>query len=61
MSSASSSALLAASSMNLELPGQAIQESSTDRRSDVDGKQARIAELLTQVECDASTRRTWPG
>jgi Xaa-Pro aminopeptidase len=38
--------------MNLELPGQAIQENSSDRRIDVDAKQLRMSELLASVGCE---------
>jgi Xaa-Pro aminopeptidase len=48
----SSAVISLASEMNLELPGQAIQESSSDRRADVDAKQAQMAELLTRTGCE---------
>jgi Xaa-Pro aminopeptidase len=48
----SSSVISMASEMNLELPGQAIQESSSDRRADVDAKQGQVAELLARIGCE---------
>jgi hypothetical protein len=49
----SSSVVLALpSEMNLELPGQAIQESTWDRRADVEAKQLLIAELLERTGCE---------
>lgn len=48
----SSSVISLASEMNLELPGQAIQESSSDRRADVDAKQGQMAELLGRTDCE---------
>ena len=48
----SSSVISMASEMNLELPGQAIQESSSDRRADVDAKQGQMAELLARTGCE---------
>jgi Xaa-Pro aminopeptidase len=48
----SSAVISLASEMNLELPGQAIQESSSDRRGDVDAKQGQIAELLARTGCE---------